>query len=147
MAAERGVTVQQVEDEPGTGFFETTIEEGGVERKDRVPALYIQGGYEASQAYIRQQQLDTDASVVAYRAGKRGMCGVAVNPNVVKIIRARKTFINWENPKERPWKNVDPKQLSGPYFIDPADKSVLELTGVNKQTGAPIKIIVGFVRD
>lgn len=142
------VAVRQVENESGQGFFQMTIEEGGVERQDRVPALYIEGSYEASQAYI-QQRLDTGIPVVAYRAGERGMCEVAVNRDVVDISHARKTFRDlaspWASHREWRWRDIGLKQ-SDPYFIDPADNSTLELTGINKQTDAPIKITVGFVR-
>lgn len=149
MALEREITVRQVEDESGQGFFQITIEEGGVERPNRVPALSIKGGYGgrygASRAYI-QQQFETGTPVVAYRAGGWGVCEVAVDPNVVDISHARETFRDLANPREWHWRDRDLKQSRGTYFVGPAGNSALELTGINKQTDAPIKITVGFVR-
>lgn len=147
MAIERGVTVRQVEDEPGKGFFRTTIEEGGVKRQDRVPALHIEGGYEASQAYI-QQQLDTGVPVVAYRAGERGQCEIAVNHKVVAVRRARE-FSN-SIFKESGWTDLDKPDYYSPHLIDSSGQGgntpKIEFTGTNRQTSAPIKITVGFVR-
>lgn len=151
MAVERRVAVRQVENEPGKGFFQTTIE-GGVERQDRVPALYIEGGYEAEQTYIRQQ-LDTGVPVVAYRAEERGQCTVAVNQRVVAVKEARKSdsaVFKKSRWVEFMWTDLDKSDYYSPHLVDSYGQGEnapkIEFTGTNRQTNAPIKITVGFVR-
>lgn len=150
MAVEK-VAVRQLEDEPGKGFFQTTIEEGWVKRQDRVPALYIEGGYEEIQAYI-QQQLDTGVPVVAYRAGNQGQCVVAVNHDVVAVKTARKFDTSKTESVSLArfrWIDLNPADNSA-RLIDTFSRGLntpqLEFTGTSKQTGVPIKITVGFVR-
>lgn len=150
MAAER-VAVRQVEDELGKGFFQTTIEQGGLKRQDRVPAIYIGGGYEARQAYI-QQQLDTGIPVVAYRAGERGQCVVVVNHGVVAVETARRFDTSKTGAVSLArfkWTDLNPADNSA-QLIDSFSRGPntpqLEFTGASKQTGTPIKITIGFVR-
>jgi hypothetical protein len=146
---ETEVIVRSVEDEPGTGFFQMTTEEGGVEHQDRVPAIYIEGGYKAKQAYI-QEQFETGVPVVAYRAEERGMCVVVVNRDIVSVDTARK-FEKQSMSPTWTWKGLEiGADYYSPLHVDSYGQGEntpkLEFTGTNRQTRAPIKITVGFVR-
>ena len=146
--------VEVVEDEPGKGFFLTTIEEGEDNVQGaRIPALHIKGGYEAEQAYI-QKQLETGIPVVAYRSGKRGQCTVAVNQDVIAVDAARKfdtqNFDTPFYPKNFEWTDLGAETYYSQHLVDSYGQGEntpkLEFTGTNNQTGLPIKITVGFVR-
>ena len=151
MAKERGVAVRPVENEPGEGFFLTTIEEGGgVNVQEQAPTMSIEGDYEAGQAYI-QEQLKTGVPVVAYRAGRRGQCVVVVNPAVIAVNTAWGFSVSGAPLLGNfTWRQLEAPayyspQLVGSYGQGP-NTPKLEFTGTNNQTGLPIKITVIFVQ-
>ncbi len=148
MAAEKG-GVGQVEDEPGKGFFQVTIEEGGQETIKRVPVIK---GWKAIRAY-KEQQIGAGAPVIAYRTGRN--CVVSVNVGAMEVESAEEfgLFHEWglglrENVWK--WRRLNRMDWLGDRLVRSYGEGVytpkIEFRGESMRTWSPIEITVGFVR-
>lgn len=143
------VMPEKIEDELGHGHFEMMIvdySEGAGTYK--VPAFNSLHGLHAINLdkEFPKQEFSKGKLVAAYRCGRRGMCSVLVNPELLEVTKKTRHFINSWNHSRQMILEESEKDFYRIVHIDCSRKGLeaVQIEGKRKDNGQRVLVSVQF---